>query len=103
MDGMGWTMIKNVLEFFSLEYSKQFIYINLNIYIEKVRFNFIWVLNFGQVGELSRGFSKLHCGDFFKTGSNHQNFPYEGNTVRNKVINKAQFKNLLVNFFSDHF
>ena len=38
------------LIFFILRYIKHYTYIYLNMYIKIVRTNFLWVLNFGQVG-----------------------------------------------------
>ena len=40
------------LFFFILRYIQHYTYIYLNIYIKNVLTNFLWVLNFGQVGEL---------------------------------------------------
>ena len=38
-----------------------------NIGVKKCRTIFLWVLNFGEVGELTQEFSKSHCyGDFFE-------------------------------------
>ena len=47
------------------------------IYIKTLLTNFLWFLNFGQVGELPRGFSKpKYYGDFFQKWSQLQFSPY---------------------------
>ena len=53
MDGVGWGGMGNQkcpLIFFILRYIKDYTYIYINIYIKNVLTNFLWVLNFGQVG-----------------------------------------------------
>ena len=58
------------LIFFNLRYIKGGVRGNNNIGIKKCTTNFLWVLNFGQVGELPQQFSKSHYyGDFFQKWS----------------------------------
>ena len=55
---------------FNLRYMKGGVKGNNNIGIKKCTTNFLWVLNFGQVGELPQQFSKSHYyGDFFQKWS----------------------------------
>ena len=61
------------LIFFNLRYIKGGVRGNNNIGIKKCTTNFLWVLNFGQVGELPHQFSKSpYYGDFFQ-----KDFPYK--------------------------
>ena len=53
------------LIFFNLRYIKGGVRGNNNIGIKKCTTNFLWVLNFGQVGELPQQFSKSHYHDDF--------------------------------------
>ena len=55
---------------FNLRYIKGGVRGNNNIGIKKCTTNFLWVLNFGQVGELPQQFSKSqYYGDFFQKWS----------------------------------
>ena len=55
------------LIFFNLRYIKGGVLGKNNIGVKKCRTIFLWVLNFGEVGELTQEFSKSHCyGDFFE-------------------------------------
>ena len=58
------------LNFFIFGYVKEWVIGNNNIGIKKCTTNFLWVLNFGQVGKLPQQFSKSHYyGDFFQKWS----------------------------------
>ena len=60
-----WSLI-----FFVFRYVEGGVLGNNNIGIKKCTTNFLWVLNFGQVGELPQQFSKSHYyGDFFQKWS----------------------------------
>ena len=52
--GTGWTgwteYQKGPLIFFILRYIKNYTHIYINIYLKNVLTNFLWILNFGQVG-----------------------------------------------------
>ena len=73
-DGTGRTGLtygdqKCLFIFFILRYIKHNtnVYLNIYTYIQVVRTKFLWVLNFGEVGELPRGFSKSKdYTDFFQ-------------------------------------
>ena len=55
------------LNFFIFGYVKGGVMGNNNIGIKMCKTKFLWVLNFGQVGELSQQFSKSpYYGDFFQ-------------------------------------
>ena len=55
--------------FFNLRYIKEGVGGNNKIGIKKCTTSFLWVLYFGQVGELPQQFSKsLYYGDFFQNG-----------------------------------
>ena len=58
------------LNLFIFGYVKGGVVGNNNIGIKKCTTTFLWVLNFGQVGELPQQFSKSHYyGDFFQKWS----------------------------------
>jgi len=58
------------LIFFNLRYIEGRVWGNNSIGIQKCTTNFLWVLNFGQVGELPQQFSKsLYYRDFFQKWS----------------------------------
>ena len=76
-DGMDGTVHqKGALIFFILRYIKHYTYKNLYIYKKSVLTNFLWVLNFGQVGDprMQKFKNTLLGGFFYCTKSQPSNF-----------------------------